>query len=148
MTFADKNVGAVSTTILGMDPAPAGGDHEAKWVVLIRDQAAANNGGASGPQPTPESSFVVKMDFNLSQEQYGRTDLDNLAKAVLDVLFFNQQIVSSGRELPNGSAWPTGILFDSIADSRVCDLHVKKTSNDRAKGVSVSVNWADFPFGD
>lgn len=89
---------------------------------------------ASVPAPS-DAAFTVSLTFYLSPARHRDSDLDNLAKPVLDTLFHARHVQA---RLPD----VTGVLFD-VPDERVAKLVLEKRLAGRVddQGIDVLVAW-------
>jgi Holliday junction resolvase RusA-like endonuclease len=116
----------------GVRPVPfAGGEAEKPWWQTLATQAQAVRAKRSFPAVASSARFAVDIVFFLMPKNTpGGSDLDNLAKPVLDTLF-------KGRKQP-----PTGTLFD-VHDTNVIKLTLEKrlVSTEEEEGVDVMFVW-------
>jgi len=121
-------------SVRGMKPVSfGGGEPEKQWWEELATKAQLVRASQPLPAITAPARFTVEMVFFL-REAYGNklegSDLDNLAKPVLDTLF-------KGRKQP-----PTGILFD-LDDAFVAKLIMEKrlAATQEEEGVDIIVAW-------
>jgi len=79
--------------------------------------------------------FAVEIVFHIRRPNYGRADLDNLAKPVLDTIFLPRR-----PQVPDLSL--TGVLF-RVDDDRVTRLTVEKRLVELAddEGADIVISW-------
>jgi hypothetical protein len=111
------SMGELAFAVRGTAPAPWGGNEWA-WRRALADEARAVR-GSSAPSPPQDAVFTVEVVFYLGEQAFGRADLDNLAKPVLDTLF-----ESRNPQAPDAAL--TGALFPGVDDDRVTRLHLEK----------------------
>lgn len=85
-----------------------------------------------------ESCFEVDIVFYVLDNSFKQSDLDNLAKPVLDTLFHSRTAQVQDMKL-------TGALFPSIDDDRVTKLNLEKrlTESTDDQGAEILVRWVD-----
>ena len=85
------------------------------------------------PRPDPLTEFHVALIFFLTRNN---SDLDNLAKPVLDTLFHPRNAQVNDANL-------TGALFPNIDDPQVFDLSLKKriVKTIEQAGIDIFVSW-------
>ena len=119
-------------SLRGTRPVPfAGGEGEKVWWQALAQQAQALRAKRPIPSVPLSSRFSVEIIFFLLPGNTpGGTELDNLAKPVLDTLF-------KGRKQP-----PTGTLFD-LHDTNVFELVLEKrlVSTPEEEGVEINFMW-------
>ena len=119
-------------SLRGTRPAPfAGGEFEKPWWQTLADKAQSIRASRPLPVIPSSASFTVDLVFFLmSKETPGGTELDNLAKPVLDTLF-------KARKQP-----PTGALFDAH-DTRILKLTLEKrpVSTEEEEGIDITIAW-------
>ena len=119
-------------TVRGHKPK-AYSTYEEEWKTQLATSAreAAMSAGIALPQT--EVPVYVQAVFYLLEETLMRTDVDNLAKPLLDVLF---------RASPRRPDSQTGALFP-FDDRFVTRLSLEKlrAADDSAQGCDVSVEW-------
>ena len=106
------------------------------WREAVAEAARRASGQGAFTKPTASSRFALSLRFRMTESAPGqKSDLDNLAKPVLDTLFLPDD--KQARE-PGVS----GVLFD-IDDSQVFWLELEKThvSSEEEEGVDVRVVW-------
>lgn len=121
-------------------PAPWGsgvnrkGSPERLWRQRLRDGATESVGRPR--QVPPETHFDVDITFQMSPSHIERSDLDNLAKPVLDTLFKIRYAQVSDRSL-------TGVMFDNVDDDRVFSLRLRKepVPDPRHEGALIIIKW-------
>ncbi len=84
---------------------------------------------------TAVTHFEVVVVFLMNAAHIGRSDLDNLAKPVLDTLFRSRYAQVKDLDL-------TGALFN-VDDDRVFKLTLEKrlVATDADEGIDVSITW-------
>lgn len=119
-------------SLKGTRPVPfAGGEGEKLWWQALAAQAQVVRANKPVRAIASSARFSVEIIFFLLPGNTpGGTDLDNLAKPVLDTLF-------KGRKQP-----PTGILFD-LHDTNVSELVLEKrfVSTQEEEGVEINFMW-------
>jgi hypothetical protein len=87
------------------------------------------------PPAPSDATFTVWLTFHLTSARYRDSDLDNLAKPVLDTLFH-------ARYAQARVPYVTGVLF-AVPDERVVKLVLEKRLADSLddQGVNIVVSW-------
>jgi hypothetical protein len=87
------------------------------------------------PPAPSDATFTVWLTFHLTSARYRDSDLDNLAKPVLDTLFH-------ARYAQARVPYVTGVLF-AVPDERVVKLVLEKRLADSLddQGVDIVVSW-------
>jgi len=126
------NKNKILLNVYGIKPAPWGGK-EWDWRKAIANEARKY----SPTLPASHSGFEVSMIFCLLQTTYDRSDLDNLAKPVLDTIFLPNNPQVKDRKL-------TGALI-RLDGSVVNKLTVEKrlATNASDEGAEIIVMWED-----
>jgi hypothetical protein len=86
--------------------------------------------------PVPaEAAFTVWLTFHLAPSRYRDSDLDNLAKPVVDTLFHARYVQAKIPDVP-------GVLFD-VPDERVVKLVLEKriAGHSDNQGIDIGVAW-------
>ncbi len=122
----------ISLKINGVKPAPWAGK-EWDWRKAIALEANKQFQGV----PTSKSGFEVSIIFYLVQSTFDKSDLDNLAKPVLDTLFLPNNPQVKDKTL-------TGSLI-KLDDSLVRKLNLEKrlVVNFEDEGAEVNVFWEE-----
>ncbi|HEY7358117.1 MAG TPA: hypothetical protein VH590_16670 [Ktedonobacterales bacterium] len=119
----------------GERPIPfAGGAAEKQWWQTLATKAQAVRASRSFSAPAASTRFALDVVFFLTPENgpggVEGTDLDNLAKPVLDTLFKARK------------QQPTGALFD-LDDASVIKLTLEKrlVSTQQEEGIDITIVW-------
>ena len=122
----------ISIIVRGIKPAPWG-NKEWDWRKAIAAEARKQSQGA----PALRSGCEVSVIFYLLQSTFDKSDLDNLAKPVLDTLFLPNNPQVKDRAL-------TGSLIE-LDDSLVRKLSLEKrlTFNSQDEGAEINVVWEE-----
>jgi Holliday junction resolvase RusA-like endonuclease len=122
----------ISISVRGIKPAPWG-NNEWNWRKAIADVARENY----KEEFSSPLEFSVNIVFYLLKSTLDKSDLDNLAKPVLDTLFLpnNPQVKDIAL---------TGSLF-KIDDNRVFKLSLEKllVSTNQEEGAEINVSWEE-----
>lgn len=125
-------MGEVAFEVRGVAPVFGG---STRWLWRRRLGEAATRARDGMPDAAPAGPFELAVVFFLLPLRLEHNDLDNMAKPILDTLFWsgNVQVAEPGL---------TGTLF-AVPDSRVFRMTVEKRSVDRAadEGVHITVRW-------
>jgi double-stranded uracil-DNA glycosylase len=128
------NPGRIEFWVRGARPVPWG---TGEWSWRAEVARAALQVSAVSPVPTPhaDAGFTVFLTFYLAPVRHRDSDLDNLAKPVLDTLFHARHVQARVPDV-------TGVLFD-VPDERVVKLVLEKRLADRMddQGIDVVVTW-------
>jgi Holliday junction resolvase RusA-like endonuclease len=122
----------LTITVAGQRPVPWA-CNEWVWRAAV---AQVTRTVDSAPVSVPAStSFSITLIFRMQPARMQRTDLDNLAKPVLDTLFHAKRPQVRDPAL-------TGALFD-CDDDRVYQLTLEKRAVSSApeEGVDISISW-------
>lgn len=124
---------SIKISVQGEKPVPWG-CNEWDWRRVVAKQARQVRSQIQGTIST-NAQFSVALIFLIGEDYIGRTDLDNLAKPVLDTLF---QIRNAQVKDPS----LTGALFD-VDDDQVFKLNLEKrlVSSEEEQGVEISIVW-------
>jgi hypothetical protein len=125
----------LSITVRGTAPAPWG-SNEWDWRRALAEETRSLR-QSSAPSPPAGAVFAVEVTFYLGEQAFGRADLDNLAKPVLDTLF-----ESRNPQAPDAAL--TGALFPGLDDDRVTRLHLEKrpAAAPELQGADIKVSWS------
>lgn len=129
------NPGRIELQVRGARPVPWGTEREWSWRTELA-QAARQARAASVLAPAPsDAAFTVWLTFHLSLARHRDSDLDNLAKPVLDTLFHARYVQA---RIPD----VTGVLFD-VPDERVVKLVLEKrlAGSPDDQGIDIVVSW-------
>ena len=122
----------LALSLRGMRPVPfAGGEAEKQWWQALAAKAQVVRANRPLRAIPSSTSFSVDIIFFLMPGNTpGGSDLDNLAKPVLDTLFRARK------------QQPTGTLFD-LDDANVFELTLEKqfVSTQAEEGVDISIIW-------
>jgi double-stranded uracil-DNA glycosylase len=128
------NPGRIELRIRGARPVPWG---TGEWSWRAEVARAALQMRAVSPVPTPpaDAGLTVFLTFYLAPARHRDSDLDNLAKPVLDTLFHARHVQARVPDV-------TGVLFD-VPDERVVKLVLEKRLAGRMddQGIDVIVTW-------
>jgi Holliday junction resolvase RusA-like endonuclease len=117
--------------VRGLEPRPWGTKKQWGWRELIFKTLSSKK---VSKEIYENKRFKVSVIFYLGKTQYGRTDLDNLAKPVLDTIFKVRYAQSRARK--DGL---TGALFD-VDDDQVIELNLKKSQQDFL-GIDIKIEY-------
>ena len=122
----------ISISVRGIKPAPWG-NNEWNWRKAIADAAKEKRIEVVSSL----LNFSVNIVFYLMKTTLDRSDLDNLAKPVLDTLFLPNNPQVKDKAL-------TGALFE-IDDNRVFKLSLEKllVSTNQEEGAEIIVSWEE-----
>ena len=117
-----------------MTPKPWG-TNEMPWRRAVAEKATILRNSNETAQASDDTIFLVRLVFYLKAAHIRHTDLDNLAKPVLDTIFLSRNPQVSDSAL-------TGSLFD-VDDDRVFGLHLEKrqVSNEAEEGMDAMIEW-------
>jgi Holliday junction resolvase RusA-like endonuclease len=120
----------ISINVRGIKPAPWA-NKEWDWRKAIAVEAKKQSQGV----PVLRTEFEVSIIFYLLQSTFDKSDLDNLAKPVLDTLFLPNNPQVKDRTL-------TGALIE-LDDSQVNKLSLEKrlVSSRQDEGAEINVYW-------
>ncbi len=142
--FIDMSVGPeirrIALSVRGARPTPWGGDGQWAWRSALWAEArrARTNNPPLGVHVLTD--FTVRIKLYLADPAYRQSDVDNLAKPILDTLFTE---IRSQAPVDN----VTGALFDAY-DSQVMTLTVSKSPVVRDEvGADVEVTWVHGEMG-
>lgn len=118
--------------VVGIKPAPWAGK-EWDWRKAIAVEASKQ----FQEHPVSKSDFEVSIMFYLTQSTFEKSDLDNLAKPVLDTIFLPNNPQVKDKTL-------TGSLI-KLDDSLVKKLNLEKriVSNSQDEGAEIIVFWEE-----
>ncbi len=125
----------ITFSVIGMKPV-AWGNNEWEWrsaiAKKIREISTVKNWQKL--DYSHERQFSVKIIFSMTAAHIKRTDLDNLAKPILDTLF-----LSRNPQAPRENV--TGVLFP-VDDSLVYKLILEKrvVDSETEEGAKITVN--------
>ena len=119
-------------SVKGTPPRPWGSD-EWEWRKAIADHA--HEFRPQAVSHSKNSKFTIKIIFWISSSRLGMSDLDNLAKPVLDTLFHSRYAQVKDKTL-------TGALFD-VDDDRVFKLVLEKklALSNKDEGADITTSW-------
>jgi hypothetical protein len=126
--------GLIELQVRGARPVPWGAGEWA-WRAELAQATRQVIAVSPVPAPPPDAGFTVMLTFYLSPARHRDSDLDNLAKPVLDTLFHARLVQARFPDV-------TGVLFD-VPDERVVKLVLEKRLAGRAddQGIDVLVAW-------
>jgi TDG/mug DNA glycosylase family protein len=126
--------GRIELRLRGARPVPWG-TGEWSWRAELAQAAHQVSAASPVPSPPPDAGFTVLLTFYLSPARHRDSDLDNLAKPVLDTLFHARHVQARVPDV-------TGVLFD-VPDERVVKLVLEKRLAGRVEdqGIDVVVAW-------
>lgn len=126
--------GRIELRVRGARPVPWG-TGERSWRAEVAHAAHQMSAASPVPPPPPDAGFTVLLTLYLSPARHRDSDLDNLAKPVLDTLFHARHVQARVPDV-------TGVLFD-VPDERVVKLVLEKRVADRVddQGVDIVVTW-------
>ena len=122
-------------SVRGLSPRPWGSD-EMAWRRAIAKEARCQGAVQQVGRAAQDHHFEVSITFFLDRVNLERTDLDNLAKPVLDTLF-----TSRNPQVKDPSL--TGALF-AVDDDRVFQLTLSKklAAALGEEGIDVTISWS------
>jgi len=125
-----------TVSLRGELPKPWG-TNEWAWRQAIANAVQAQLKGAEEYSLPDDSYFEVTITFYLPRSTFAQTDLDNLAKPVLDTLFHAKYPQAKIKGV-------TGTLLRDVDDGRVVSLFLKKqlVESEEQAGVDISVQRA------
>jgi double-stranded uracil-DNA glycosylase len=139
LTAAARSTGStrprrIELRVRGARPVPWG-TGEWSWRAELAKAARQVIAVSPVPRPPPDAAFTVLLTFYLSPARHSDSDLDNLAKPVLDTLFHARYVQARVPDV-------TGVLF-GVPDERVVKLVLEKRlagfMDDQ--GIDVVVAW-------
>jgi TDG/mug DNA glycosylase family protein len=124
----------IELRLRGTRPIPWG-TGEWSWRAELAQAARQVISASPLSSPPPDAGFTVLVTFHLLPARHRDSDLDNLAKPVLDTLFHARYVQA---RIPD----VTGVLF-GVPDERVVKLVLEKRLADRVddQGIDVVVAW-------
>ncbi|SRR6266508_49899 len=129
------NPGRIELQVRSARPAPWATEREWAWRSELAQAARQVRAGSPLPPAPPDAAFTVWLTFHLSAARHRDSDLDNLAKPVLDTLFHARYVQA---RIPD----VTGVLF-AVPDERVVKLVLEKrlAGSPDDQGIDIVVSW-------
>jgi Holliday junction resolvase RusA-like endonuclease len=120
----------IRLTVKGESPKPWG-SNEWEWRRAVAEAAREQRGILRS-----EGYFDVEITFYLNSQSFSQSDLDNLAKPVLDTLFHAEYPQTKSKDL-------TGALLPGVDDDRVISLFLKKIQVDETEELGAEITvWS------